>query len=79
MNYVFELYDGECDQINDDDGEGVLDVPTCKMLIKELYGDESEKKLSPGAKEYVWISHHSIFLNSLTLIDNLGVLRNFVN
>jgi hypothetical protein len=52
--YIFNLYDaGEGNKDDgDDDGEGVLDMVTCKVMIKHLCGDSSHYESSPGSERY---------------------------
>lgn len=46
--YIFNMYDS--------DNEGVIDVVTCKMVIRQLYGDTSIQDVSPGAERSVSVS-----------------------
>lgn len=54
VTYIFNMYDGEESGGGDDnDGEGVLNMMTCKMMIKHMYGDLSHFESSPGSESCI--------------------------
>mmetsp|Transcript_14324 Transcript_14324/g.23713 ORF Transcript_14324/g.23713 Transcript_14324/m.23713 type:complete len:369 (-) Transcript_14324:451-1557(-) len=54
VTYIFNMYDGEENGGEDDnESEGVLNMMTCKMMIKHLYGDVSHYESSPGSESCI--------------------------